>query len=280
MLNGPRSSSWHSSTNGKSHGGELTPRQRDVAGLIADGLTNDQIARRLWITTGTVANHVAHILFQLGLQSRVQVATWMAGQHRASEVQAVVALLERLREVTTTDLTGALQYAAEVLASVFVADKVDAMLCDPPATMLVTVGTSDTPMSKRQRDLGLDRLPLAQGGRAVWVLGNGQPFQDGHVEQDTQELPGIRHDLGVRSTLMVRLEVTRHERGVLVASSAEPERFSDIQLQLLQFVAYWVGLVIRDHSKPEDSGRTQSRSLALRYASDFAASVQSARQCV
>ncbi len=108
-------------------------------------------------------------------------------------------------------------------------------------------------MSKRQHKLGLDRLSLAHGGRAVWVFEHGRPFQDGHVDQDSVELLGIRQDLGVRSTLMVPLEASRNERGVLLASSAEAEHFSDTRLQLLQFVAYWVGLVVREHRQPEDA---------------------------
>ena len=171
-----------------------------------------------------------------------------------------MALLERLREVSTTDLCGALQHVANVLAPVFLADKVDAMLCDPSAAVLVSVGTSDTVMSKRQHELGLDRLSLAHGGRAAFVFENGQPFQDGHVEQDSIELLGIRHDLGVRSTLMVPLQASRKERGVLLASSAEPEHFSDTQLQLLQFVAYWVGLVVHERRQPMDAGAGWARA--------------------
>ena len=214
------------STNGKVRAGALTPRQTEVAALLAQGLSNEQIARRLWLTHGTVANHVAHILGRLSLQSRVQVATWMAARHHTSQLEAVMALLERLREVSTTDLGGALQHVANVLAPVFLADKVDAMLYDTSAAVLVSVGTSDTPMGKRQHELGLDRLALAHGGRAVWVFEHGQPFQDGHVEQDSVELLGVRQDLGVRSTLIVRLEASRNERGVLIVSSAEPEHFS------------------------------------------------------
>ena len=40
---------------------------------------------------------------------------------------------------------------------------------------------------------------------------------------------------------------------MLMVSSAEPERFSDTQLQLLQFVAYWVGLVVRERWPPGDA---------------------------
>jgi DNA-binding CsgD family transcriptional regulator len=56
--------------------GQLTPREREVGVLIASGLTNAQIARKLVVTNGTVANHVAHILSKLGCRNRAQVAVW------------------------------------------------------------------------------------------------------------------------------------------------------------------------------------------------------------
>jgi len=55
---------------------DLTPRQREIARLIASGRTNRQIAQELVLTTGTVANHVAQILDRLGLDNRVQLAAW------------------------------------------------------------------------------------------------------------------------------------------------------------------------------------------------------------
>lgn len=53
---------------------ELTQREREVAELVADGYSNQQIADRLVLTRGTVANHVAHILYKLGVTNRTQVA--------------------------------------------------------------------------------------------------------------------------------------------------------------------------------------------------------------
>lgn len=52
----------------------LTPREREVAELIARGYTNQQIAQALVLTRGTVANHVAHILGKLALTNRTQIA--------------------------------------------------------------------------------------------------------------------------------------------------------------------------------------------------------------
>ncbi len=53
----------------------LTPREREVAVLIADGLTNAELARRLYISPRTAAVHVSSILRKLGVGSRTEVGT-------------------------------------------------------------------------------------------------------------------------------------------------------------------------------------------------------------
>jgi len=55
----------------------LTPREREVAVLLAEGLTNAELARRLYISPRTAAVHVSNILSKLNLESRIQVATWV-----------------------------------------------------------------------------------------------------------------------------------------------------------------------------------------------------------
>jgi predicted ATPase/DNA-binding CsgD family transcriptional regulator len=57
---------------------ELSPREQQVASLLAEGLTNRQIAERMVVTERTVAAHIEHILDKLGFASRHQVATWAA----------------------------------------------------------------------------------------------------------------------------------------------------------------------------------------------------------
>ncbi|GFJ75963.1 helix-turn-helix transcriptional regulator [Phytohabitans houttuyneae] len=52
----------------------LTPREREVALLISDGLTNSELARRLYISPKTAAVHVSNILRKLGVSSRTEVA--------------------------------------------------------------------------------------------------------------------------------------------------------------------------------------------------------------
>ena len=56
--------------------GRITRREREIAALIAEGLSNAELARRLTLTEGTIGNHVAHILRKLGLKSRTQIAVW------------------------------------------------------------------------------------------------------------------------------------------------------------------------------------------------------------
>jgi DNA-binding NarL/FixJ family response regulator len=48
---------------------ELTPRERDVLSLMAEGLTDRGIAERLYLTTNTVETHIRHIIAKLGLPS-------------------------------------------------------------------------------------------------------------------------------------------------------------------------------------------------------------------
>ncbi len=50
----------------------LTERQREVMGLMLQGLANKVIARRLDITEGTVKNHISHVLEAMGVTNRVQ----------------------------------------------------------------------------------------------------------------------------------------------------------------------------------------------------------------
>ncbi|MBO0804912.1 MAG: AAA family ATPase [Nocardiopsaceae bacterium] len=57
----------------------LTPREAEIAGLIAEGLSNKAIAARLLIVPRTVEAHVEHILDKLGFSSRAQIAAWTAG---------------------------------------------------------------------------------------------------------------------------------------------------------------------------------------------------------
>jgi DNA-binding NarL/FixJ family response regulator len=60
--------------------GSLSEREYQVAELVAEGLTNKEIALRLVISRRTAESHVVHILDKLGFSSRSQIATWLTAR--------------------------------------------------------------------------------------------------------------------------------------------------------------------------------------------------------
>lgn len=150
---------------------------------------------------------------------------------------------ERIVAVQATELRPALVQAADIVAEACGAEKVDVFFHDPASATLVALGVSTTPLARRQQALGLDRQPLANGGRAAQVFRSGEPFRTGHSEHDPEELPGLSGALGIRSIVLVPLAVAGLRRGVLGVSSTVPDAFSDEHLRLARVFAHWVGLV-------------------------------------
>ncbi|MFC6935615.1 LuxR C-terminal-related transcriptional regulator [Actinomadura yumaensis] len=66
----------------------LTGREREVAALVAEGLSNREIAERLVIAKRTVDSHIEHILAKLGFNSRTQIATWTERRERGAAPSA------------------------------------------------------------------------------------------------------------------------------------------------------------------------------------------------
>lgn len=55
---------------------ELSPRETEVLGLVGKGHTNPEISEMLFISEGTVKNHVSHIYEKLGLRTRAEAVAW------------------------------------------------------------------------------------------------------------------------------------------------------------------------------------------------------------
>ena len=64
---------------------ELTPRERQILSLLADGLDNTAIAERLTVTKRTVQNHISNIYGKLGVASRTEAMLY-AIRHGLAQV--------------------------------------------------------------------------------------------------------------------------------------------------------------------------------------------------
>jgi two-component system, NarL family, nitrate/nitrite response regulator NarL len=58
----------------------VTPRELEILRLVAEGLSNKEVAKRLVITEGTVKNHVHNALEKLHLENRIQAAAYVIRQ--------------------------------------------------------------------------------------------------------------------------------------------------------------------------------------------------------
>lgn len=151
--------------------------------------------------------------------------------------------LQQLLEIEATGVGPALDQASHLVAEALGADKVDAFLYDPSRETLVAAGTSDTPMGIRQHEIGMDVLPIANGGRAIEVFQDGSSYLTGRADHDPGVLAGFSQGLGIRSLMSVPLDVAGQRRGVLQAASKQEDKFSQQDLRFLESVAHWVGAI-------------------------------------
>src|SRR5215212_3055957 len=175
--------------------------------------------------------------------------------------------LVRLHAIVSPELRPALDQAASLVAEALDADKVDIFLHEAASDSLVALGTSRTPMGRRQHELGLDRLPLSNGGRSVAVYLTGEPYLQRRADEDPMELPGMIKRLGVRSGILTPLDVGQQRRGVVQAVSPVPDRFSERDLRFLGAVAGWVGMLTHRAELSEELAR-QARLQGRREAGD------------
>lgn len=157
--------------------------------------------------------------------------------------QRLLDTFERFLALPTGSLELTLSGAADLVAGLLDADKVDAFLHDPTRNSLVALGTSRQPLSALQRKQGLDVVPVSDGGLSALVFTSREPLLSGDVGSDMRELRGVREVLGVQSLIAVPLEVGGTVRGVLNVTSREPGKWSAEGLRLTVLVARWVGLV-------------------------------------
>jgi two-component system OmpR family sensor kinase len=151
--------------------------------------------------------------------------------------------LQRLLEIPAADMKTALSHACDAVGAALNADKVDAFLYDPSSDSLVAEGSSNQPLSAKQKRHGLDVLPVSNGGRVVQVYQTGETFVTGHLENDMEELRGVREVLQIRSKIGVPLVVGGKRRGMMMIASQRPDAFKREDVTFAEAVVRWVGSV-------------------------------------
>jgi signal transduction histidine kinase len=185
-----------------------------------------------------------------------------------NERVSLLRALERLLAIDAAELGEVLSGAADVVGDELRADKVDVFVHDPASDSLVALGTSHTPMSRRERAAGLDRLPVAHGGRAAAVFASGEPFLTRDASEDPLELRGLVERVGVRSTIMVPFELGPGGRGAVLAICAgQPDRFDADDLAFARAFSGWIALVARRAELTRELART-AREAGRREAAE------------
>jgi signal transduction histidine kinase len=164
-------------------------------------------------------------------------------------------LLEALLRIPAGNLQATLSRVSDLVAAATGADKIDAFLYDMARDSLVAVGSSTQPLSALQRQLGLDVLPLSNGGRTVGVFKTGETYLNGRVDEDTDEVRGIKEALRVRSEIGVPLELGGERRGMLMVASQKPDFFTAEDARFIETVGHWVGIVAHRAELAEAIGR-------------------------
>lgn len=164
-------------------------------------------------------------------------------------------LLEALLRIPGGDLASTLSHVGDLVAGATGADKIDVFLYDPARDSLVALGTSTQPLSALQRQLGLDVLQISNGGRVVYVYKTGETFVSGQLDQDPEELRGVKEGLRIRSKIGVPLQIGGQRRGMMMVASLKPDFFTPEDVRLIESVGRWVSTIVHRAQLAEQIGR-------------------------
>jgi trimeric autotransporter adhesin len=137
----------------------LSRREREVAALVADGLTNREIAGRLFISERTVDGHLEHIREKLAVNSRAQVAAWFVSQSHAA---AAAVRVHQVRRRPSRAVPAAIAVAA-VVVLLLAAGAIALWVRTPSGPTIATVAGS----TSGSAGLGLEGGFTGDSGQAI-----------------------------------------------------------------------------------------------------------------
>jgi PAS domain S-box-containing protein len=191
-------------------------------------------------------------------------------KHLITKPDRLLTTLERLLALTATDMGETIYKTAQLVTQALGVEKVDLFLYDAQSQNLIAQGTSATPMGNKQKAIGLDCIPLTNGGRIAQVYLTGQSYWTGQAHHDPYELTGLTEELDIKSEIAVPLDVDNQRRGVLFASSSHPDFLTEQDLRFLEAISHWVGVVIHRAELMEQytsQARKQAEDAILHLAS-------------
>jgi len=116
----------------------LSRREREVAALVAEGLTNRQIGERLFISERTVDGHLEHVREKLAVNSRAQIAAWYVNRSRVEPASGDAPPAIQPRSLVTRPIVAIALLANLILATV----AVGLWLARPTGPVITTVAGS------------------------------------------------------------------------------------------------------------------------------------------
>jgi two-component system OmpR family sensor kinase len=165
------------------------------------------------------------------------------GIMKESSPNRLLDTLERLLMAPMGDMRATMAYAADLLAEATGSDKVDVFIHDPQRDSLITTG-SNQPLSALQRKLGLNVLQVANGGRVIQVFKTGKTFVTGALDEDPEELKGIKEGLKIKSKIGVPLDVGGQRRGMIMLASLRRDFYTEEDVRFAESVERWVGTIL------------------------------------
>lgn len=175
-----------------------------------------------------------------------------AAVRQSAHCAVLLITLENFLALRSMTFRSVLVDACNVAARVMGADIVELYLYDEASRQLVSSGCSTMPLGARERELGLDELPLGSNDRVADVFVTGTMYATG--ESHTDPRGTVYADAGIESVLAAPIILSVSPIGVLVAGSRDIDRFSEEERHFFLAVAHWLGLIAdRERAVEQDN---------------------------
>ncbi len=144
----------------------------------------------------------------------------------------------------TAPLQTVFDAASAIIVKAVGADALDIFLYDASSESLIAVRAPRSPMGRLERAIGVDRLPLPDGGLAVRVFRDGASVRTGHRDTEPEERRDIATALESRSGVLSRMQVGNQAVGVLDAHAGSPNHFTAADQEFLEAAARVIAMAV------------------------------------